>query len=310
MTNRQLLEKMDTTVRREREITNELLQLIAEAIKKRAYLEMGYPSMFDCLTRRYGYSGGAAYRRIEAAELLVVVPHARDMLQNGQTNLTNLSKARQVIKAHQRAVGRRVTQETAEQLVAKIEGASATKAEQILLAALPEAAPQILREHQKVINETTIRRALNFDEQMSADLQRAKELLSHKFPNASDAQTIATALRAFVKTNDPLEKAEPRMTQSVSAAETERVIDEKISKAKARLITLQKAEGKCTFRDPVTGVVCGARVRAETDHTIPVALGGTDDPENLRVRCRPHNIYEAEKIFGKEFMEKFRRKDD
>jgi hypothetical protein len=40
----------------------------------------------------------------------------------------------------------------------------------------------------------------------------------------------------------------------------------------------------------------------EFDHIEPVARGGTSTVDNLRLRCRAHNQYEAERIFGAEFM--------
>ena len=38
------------------------------------------------------------------------------------------------------------------------------------------------------------------------------------------------------------------------------------------------------------------------DHAEPHALGGSDDAVNLRPRCAGHNLFEAERIFGAEFM--------
>jgi hypothetical protein len=41
----------------------------------------------------------------------------------------------------------------------------------------------------------------------------------------------------------------------------------------------------------------------ELDHAEPRALGGRDDAENLRVRCRAHNQLAAEQVFGREHIE-------
>jgi 5-methylcytosine-specific restriction endonuclease McrA len=63
---------------------------------------------------------------------------------------------------------------------------------------------------------------------------------------------------------------------------------------------LQKHEGECSYRDPKTGVKCTSRYQIQIDHIRPRALGGTHAPENLRLLCRQHNLYEAERIFGRE----------
>jgi hypothetical protein len=44
----------------------------------------------------------------------------------------------------------------------------------------------------------------------------------------------------------------------------------------------------------------------EYDHIVPVAHGGKSTVENVRMRCRGHNQYEAERTFGSGFMERKR----
>jgi hypothetical protein len=69
--------------------------------------------------------------------------------------------------------------------------------------------------------------------------------------------------------------------------------------AKTRRLVWMRAEGKCQFVDFETGKRCGSRYFLETDHSIkPVALGGSNDPGNLRLLCRGHNARAAVKIFG------------
>ena len=51
---------------------------------------------------------------------------------------------------------------------------------------------------------------------------------------------------------------------------------------------------------------CEETGRLEIDHITPVALGGTTTPENLRVLCRAHNQFEAERVLGKEHVQRRR----
>lgn len=64
--------------------------------------------------------------------------------------------------------------------------------------------------------------------------------------------------------------------------------------------------GRCTFiaRD---GTPCGSQWKLELDHIQPWALGGTSTVDELRLRCRTHNLLHAEEVFGREHMERFRR---
>jgi hypothetical protein len=52
-----------------------------------------------------------------------------------------------------------------------------------------------------------------------------------------------------------------------------------------------KQQGCCQFKNPATGKVCGSTFNLQVDHIHPKWDGGGNDPQNLRVLCRAHNIY-------------------
>jgi hypothetical protein len=41
-----------------------------------------------------------------------------------------------------------------------------------------------------------------------------------------------------------------------------------------------------------------AELAAGLHHVVPVAAGGAADATNIELRCRAHNLYEAELFFG------------
>lgn len=58
---------------------------------------------------------------------------------------------------------------------------------------------------------------------------------------------------------------------------------------------------RCQF--PIDGGgVCGSRRRLELDHLLPIALGGLDTADNLRVVCRAHNLAAARAELGEPRM--------
>ena len=59
--------------------------------------------------------------------------------------------------------------------------------------------------------------------------------------------------------------------------------------------------GQCTFVSE-SGHRCESRTRLEFDHVEPVATGGHATVKGLRLRCRAHNQFEAERAFGRDFM--------
>lgn len=292
MTNRELGFELGNLVLKERKTTLQILNLINKSCESRAYLEHGFQSMFKWLTAGYKYSNAAAYRRLEAATLLRAVPQAATMLEAGDVNLTTLSKAQYTIKVQEAATGRKVTSAMKLQIVEKIRNKTAQDAEQTLYMLLPEAKLSVKREKKTVVDENTIRLSMNISNEMNQNIERAKEVLSHQMPNASAADVLNHTLKFFLDKNDKLCKEEPKRN----------------TKAGAKRVIVQVNDGRCVFKDPATGHVCGSRHQVQIDHIIPKAMGGSDDPSNLRPLCREHNILMAEYHFGKAHMDQFKKR--
>ncbi len=298
MTNEELKNKLSQLVRDERKITNEILGLINLALDRRCYLELGYSSMFDWLVKGFGYSSSAACRRIDAAKLLRAVPEATEKLENGKVNLSTLSKVQTIIRHQKQATGQKISVEAKQLAVDVIENMSVIESEQALTQMFPEAASTVRQERHTVIDSTQIRIQTNLSNETIEDLKQAKNLLSHKFPNASDADFIAYALKQLVL------KLQPKQKETASRVTTAAGVK---SKAGVRRLKLQMAERKCTFSDPVTGQTCGSTYQVELDHIVPRALGGGDGADNLRVLCKQHNLFMAERVFGKKLIDQYRR---
>jgi hypothetical protein len=64
----------------------------------------------------------------------------------------------------------------------------------------------------------------------------------------------------------------------------------------------QRDGGRCTFVSE-SGQRCPARTMLEYDHVDPIARGGRATVAGLRLLCRAHNQFEAERVFGAGFMQ-------
>jgi len=71
--------------------------------------------------------------------------------------------------------------------------------------------------------------------------------------------------------------------------------------ARVRRAVWERDGGQCTFVG-ASGHRCESRRFLEFDHIDPVARGGRATVEGMRLRCRAHNQYEAERTFGAGFM--------
>jgi 5-methylcytosine-specific restriction endonuclease McrA len=135
------------------------------------------------------------------------------------------------------------------------------------------------------------------DQEMHDDLGYAQELLSHQIPSREVTKVLHRALKALIA---KLERAKfgatdkPRRGRRANA-------NGRYIPAHVRRAVCERDQGQCTFVSE-SGHRCSSRSQLEHDHVIPVARGGESTVENLRLRCRAHNHYEAERAFGAEFM--------
>lgn len=325
MTNEQLESRLGRLIRTERKITHEILKLIGLADERRMYLERGYSSLFDWLTRHFGYSEPAAQRRIQAARLLRAAPAAAGKIESGALNLTTLAKAQSAIRAQEKSTGTRISPEDKSKIVDQLQMKSSAQAEKILIELLPASGQTSVKETTTAVSADTSRLAVNLPNEVLADLERAKELLSHTFPTgASAAEVLAYVLKDFLSRKDPLRKkvrteaslarvSRTKMpTQSFFAAAKRCVTNPvtaatrpsnprtagSVIPAELRRQVMQRDDGRCSFVDPRTKSRCGSRHQIQLDHIYPKALGGENSLQNLRCLCSAHNRHAAEVTLG------------
>ena len=142
---------------------------------------------------------------------------------------------------------------------------------------------------------------VTLDQEAHDLLQYARELMGHQNPTGEIAPVLKSALKFWVR---QLEKqkfaATTRPGHSRPRGTATRHIPAEVKRA-----VRQRDQARCTFISD-SGQRCPARKFLEFDHEVPVALGGDATTENIRLRCRGHNQYEAERAFGAEFMDQKR----
>jgi hypothetical protein len=123
-------------------------------------------------------------------------------------------------------------------------------------------------------------------------LRCAQDLLRHSIPTGDPAAIFDRALTLLI---EDLEKRKlaaamrPRATQS-SPGHSRRI------PAVVRRQVWARDGGRCAFVG--TNGRCDERGFLEFHHVVPFAAGGETTTENLQLRCRAHNAYEAELYFG------------
>jgi 5-methylcytosine-specific restriction endonuclease McrA len=94
-----------------------------------------------------------------------------------------------------------------------------------------------------------------------------------------------------------------------SLKETKTLPSSRYIPAAVKRAVYERDKGQCSYVDP-NGRRCTERHRLEFDHRNPYGRGGDHSVNNLRLLCRAHNGYFAERDYGKKVMDRYRRSTD
>jgi 5-methylcytosine-specific restriction endonuclease McrA len=138
---------------------------------------------------------------------------------------------------------------------------------------------------------------LTIDQSTHDKLRRAQELLSHQIRPGDVATVLDRALDALIT---KLEKRKFAATEKPRSTRRP-VTNKRCIPAHVRRAVWKRDGGQCTFVS-AEGKRCSARTMLEFDHWKERSRGGAATVENIRLRCRGHNQYAAERTYGREFM--------
>ena len=301
--------------------TAEDLASLAEIEARRLYLPAGHPSMYSYCVHLRRMCDQEACKRIRAARVAHQFPALFPMLADGRLHVSGIL----TLKPH-------LTAENAGELLAAAAGRTRSEIEALLVARFPRPdlptviAPVVAKSEQNRSNQlspgTVGPPAAESDEApaprarvipLSAQsvglqttlprsthekLRYLRALLGHQVPSGSIPAVLD---RAFDLAIGLLEKQKfaahrrPRSGQRRASANPRHI------PAEVKHAVWERDGGRCTFVGE-NGQRCPAESRLEFDHIEAVARGGAATVDNLRLRCRAHNQYEAERTFGAEFM--------
>lgn len=125
--------------------------------------------------------------------------------------------------------------------------------------------------------------------------------MSHANPTRDLAIVVERALDLLL---EQLEKTRLGALKQTKPSRTKRVRAQKSSTGIPRAVrreVFQRDGEQCTYV-ATDGRRCSARAFLELDHVQPRAQGGSDDVQNLRVRCRAHNQLWAEQAYGRQHI--------
>ncbi|NOT34289.1 MAG: hypothetical protein HOP12_08990 [Candidatus Eisenbacteria bacterium] len=328
LADRVLLRDLASLVATDRTTTASLLAHLAEVEARQLYRPAAYSSMLAYCVGELRLSEFAALRRIRAARIARKFPVLFPAIADGRIHLTTVL----LLATH-------LTPESVDELVAATTHKTREEVELLLAERFPQSdlptslqamvlpAPPMAR----VANEHTAEVALELLQNetllaapvaaapvgrarvapLSADryalqvtlaketydqLRYAQALLNHAVPSGDLAQVLDRALKALVRQLEQRKFAAATRSRPRRGRPQGRYVP-----APVRRTVWLRDGGHCTFVSE-NGRRCEERARLEFDHIQPVARGGAATATNLRLRCRAHNQYEAEQVYGAAFM--------
>jgi 5-methylcytosine-specific restriction endonuclease McrA len=321
-----LLRDLTSLVARDRTNTAELLAHLAEVDARRLYLPAGYPSMHAYCEQELRLSEDAANKRIRVARKAREIPALFPAIADGRLNLSGV-----ILLASQ------LTLANADELIKAAEGKSKGEIEQFIASRQPRSEEFPIVE---ALPAAPSQPPIQTVEEPIVPVARKQPAPGPVGTKRSMVEPIARGryvLRACLgqDTLDKLHRAQALLSHKISSGDLPAVLDRVLDLAiqqlenrkfgaaskhrppqirsrnprhiptHVRSAVWQRDGGRCTFVSE-SGHRCTECARLEFDHVVPVTRGGDATAGNLRLRCRAHNQYEAERAFGAEFMRRKR----
>ncbi len=325
-----VLRGLTTLVAQDRATTAALLAHLAEVDARKLYLSAAYHSMMAYCIGELRFSEDSAAKRIQAARAAHRCPALFTALAQGRLHLA----ATVLLSPH-------ISPDNAQELIEAASHKTKAEIERLLAERSPklEMPSQVWSVDPALPTECAHEHAPgHVDVQVAAptrladsgaragvsacsaeryairatisqaahdDLRHAQELLAHRPPSGDVGEVLERALRVLVEKLERRKFAattQPRAPRPSRSRQRGRHIP-----ANVRRAVWERDRGQCTFVSGA-GRRCESRRFLEFDHAEPVGRGGESSVANLRLRCRAHNQFMAERTYGAEFMRQKREK--
>jgi hypothetical protein len=332
-----LLTRLLALAGKEREATVELVaHLAALDSRPSVYAGKGFGSLFSYCTQALRLSEDATCNRIQAARVCRRFPAILESLGSGDLSLTSVRMLGPHLTAENhesvltRARGR--SRRDIEALVAELAPrpdvpssvrklpapatAAATtplpalQADAIATSAQPGslvAVPPLVAPRHPIIEATAPQRyrvQFTIGEESHDKLRRLQTLLRREIPDGDPAAIVDRALTLLLEKVEKTKlgaAAKPRPSRPIRSGTDSQTgapaVDSRDVPSGVKRAVVRRDGDQCAFVSK-DGQRCTERTFLEFHHVQAYAHGGPATVENISLRCRRHNQYEAELVFG------------
>jgi hypothetical protein len=321
LSNAELLEEAQRLVASECQATAALVRCLIEVEDRGLHLAGGWGSMFVYCTDVLHLCEGAAYNRIQVARMARKYPAILERLADGSITLTAI----RLLAPHltpdncDRVLGlaKHAKKRAVEEIIASVDlkpdvpsvirklpqAAAAPLAKAPTPAdrpglqneptkcALAPMSPPLARAVVQPLAPGRYKLQLTIARETHDTLRQLQDLMRHAIPDGDPSRIIDRALTVLLQ---DVMRQKCGVTTSPRAGAVE-CSDSRAIPAAVRRAVWGRDGGRCAFVG--THGRCAETAFLEFHHRQPFAAGGKATVENIELRCRPHNAYEAQLFF-------------
>jgi len=325
MADDELLHSLSEILQRSRRVDAELVAHIGEVDARRLFAREACSSMFAYATEVLNLSEPEAYLRIAVARAARKHPMLLAMLGEGRLHLSGIA----ILAPHltedncERVLARAAhkSKRKIEELVAelaprpdvpptirKLPTPPATPAPQLRpdrveTSSPPKPAPPALPAPAKTEPLAPERHRVQFtaSSELRDKLERLQALTHEDLASVIEAAVTEKLERLEAKRYGETKRPRKNLEQTDTSPSSRYI------PAAVRRAVHTRDGGRCGFIDQ-KGRRCTEQRNLEFHHHDPFGRGGAHDPEQISLRCRTHNAFLAEREYGKERMDRYRRR--
>ena len=312
-------------VEKERELLTQILRHLYEIERRRLFCDYQCSSLWEYCVKQLGYSEGQAMRRIAAMRLIKEMPQVEEKISAGELSLSNAASVYRFFKNENKVNPEAISKEMKINILEQLENKSARECEKTLFSLSSQ--PAIHSERTKVVSETLTEIHVLADDELMKKLGIVKGLLAHQEPNASygallkklcdiaieklsppkpkrnsKEKDVSATTQGPTTSHEASSQATPLLekNRSVATVEYQKYQNSFQRKALSKAIkyeVFKRDKGKC--------VDCGSQHALEYDHKTCLSLGGSNDINNIQLRCKKCNQRAAIKQLGLKKMDPY-----
>ena len=320
LSNEKVLSEMKRLVGCEQAVTADIITLLAELDSRKLFFTLGYSSLFTYCLDELHLSEDATYTRIEVARISRAFPLVLELVRDGSLSLTNArllapvltpENFKELLQAarHQRKrsvellIARLRPQPDVPSVIRKLptpkspaalefSGATTGTSDAISAPGPMAAAAPARRPLVAPLTPERFKIQFTADAETHALLRRAQALARHRVPSGDVALILRLALKSLVA---DLERTKAGLVPKPRRCKPPRPGSRGIPRDVKRAVW-QRDDAQCAFEG--SRGRCPERDFLEFHHVRPFAHGGATSVDNLELRCRAHNVYEAQRMLA------------